>query len=50
MLAITPLNIYKEALLIFYGRSKIYLKALGKPVPEHWRDSLGQLRVLSYAC
>jgi DinB superfamily len=32
------LEIYKEALLIFYGKSDIYLKALGKPRPEQWSD------------
>lgn len=30
------LEIYKEALLIFYGKVDIYLKALGKPRPEQW--------------
>ncbi len=28
------LNIYQEALLIFYGKASVYLKALGKPLPE----------------
>jgi hypothetical protein len=35
------LDVYKEALLIFYGKSMVYLKAMGKPVPDHWRDWLG---------
>jgi hypothetical protein len=35
------LDVYKEALLIFYGKSIVYLRAMGKPVPEHWRDWLG---------
>ena len=32
------LEIYKEALLIFYGKSSVYLKALGKDRPEQWND------------
>jgi hypothetical protein len=28
------LNIYQEALLIFYGKASVYLKALNKPVSE----------------
>jgi uncharacterized damage-inducible protein DinB len=35
------LDVYKEALLIFYGKSIVYLRAMGKPVPEQWRDWLG---------
>jgi hypothetical protein len=37
---VTPqaqLEIYKEALLIFYGKASVYLKALGKELPEQWR-------------
>jgi hypothetical protein len=30
------LEIYKEALLIFYGKVDVYLKVLGKPRPEQW--------------
>jgi hypothetical protein len=30
------LEIYKEALLIFYGKADIYLKAMGKTRPEQW--------------
>ena len=33
--AIQP-EIYKEALLIFYGKADVYLKAMGKPRPEQW--------------
>jgi hypothetical protein len=29
--------IYREALLIFYGKASIYLKALGKTLPEQWQ-------------
>ena len=31
------LEIYKEALLIFYGKTSVYLKALGKEMPEQWQ-------------
>lgn len=31
------LEIYKEALIIFYGKCSVYLKALGKPRSEHWQ-------------
>lgn len=32
------LEIYKEALLIFYGKASVYLKALDKPLTEQWRE------------
>jgi hypothetical protein len=32
------LDIYKEALLIFYGKVDVYLKALGKERPEQWQE------------
>jgi hypothetical protein len=32
------LEVYKEALLIFYGKVSVYLKALGKPRPQQWRE------------
>ncbi len=35
------LEIYKEALIIFYGKSSVYLKMLGKPLPEQWREWIG---------
>jgi hypothetical protein len=31
------LHIYKEALLIFYGKASVYVKAMGKTLPEQWR-------------
>lgn len=31
------LEIYKEALLIFYGKASVYLKMMGKPMPEQWQ-------------
>jgi hypothetical protein len=30
------LTIYNEALLIFYGKASVYLKAMGKTRPEQW--------------
>ncbi len=35
------LEIYKEALLIFYGKASVYLKSLDKPRPEQWRVWIG---------
>ena len=32
------LEIYKEALLIFYGKTIVYLKIMGKPLPKQWQD------------
>ena len=32
------LEIYKEALLLFYGKARIYLEAMGKPLPQQWLD------------
>jgi hypothetical protein len=31
------LHIYREALLIFYGKASVYLKAMGKARPEQWQ-------------
>ncbi|MCP5096966.1 MAG: hypothetical protein GY943_15565 [Chloroflexi bacterium] len=35
------LDVYKEALLIFYGKMSVYLKAMGKDRPEQWTHWLG---------
>jgi hypothetical protein len=35
------LNVYQEALLIFYGKAIVYLRAMGKPAPQQWQDWLG---------
>jgi hypothetical protein len=35
------LDTYREALLIFYGKISVYLKALGRPRPETWRSWIG---------
>ena len=32
------LDILREALLIFYGKASVYLKAMGKQRTEMWRD------------
>lgn len=36
------LEIYKEALLIFYGKSWVYLLALGKSLPPQWQHWIGE--------
>jgi hypothetical protein len=35
------LEIYKEALLIFYGKVSVYLKAMGKTLPKQWQEWIG---------
>jgi uncharacterized damage-inducible protein DinB len=35
------LSVYNEALLIFYGKVIVYLRASSKPVPQQWADWLG---------
>ncbi|MEX2143178.1 MAG: hypothetical protein WD740_01175 [Anaerolineales bacterium] len=35
------LEIYKEALLIFYGKAWVHLLALRKPLPEQWVHWIG---------
>lgn len=32
------LEVYKEALLIFYGKVSVYLKAMGRPRSQQWED------------
>jgi len=34
-------NIYREAVLMFYAKASVYLKALQKPVHEEWRLWVG---------
>jgi hypothetical protein len=35
------LDIYREALLIFYGKASVYMKAIGTPRSQEWRDWIG---------
>ncbi|MDM8521442.1 DinB family protein [Anaerolineales bacterium HSG6] len=35
------LEVYKEALLIFYGKVSVYLKGLEKPTSEQWMHWIG---------
>jgi hypothetical protein len=37
----TQLEVYLQALLIFFGKLTIYLKALNKPLPQEFRDYIG---------
>lgn len=32
------LTVYTEALLIFYGKARVYLQAMGKELPEQWQQ------------
>lgn len=40
-LAPQELDIYREALLIFYGKVSVYLRAMGKVLPGHWPAWIG---------
>jgi hypothetical protein len=35
------LTIYTEALLIFYGKVSVYLKIMGKELPQQWQEWIG---------
>jgi hypothetical protein len=35
------LDVYREALLIFYGKVSVYLRSVERPLPERWRDWIG---------
>jgi hypothetical protein len=35
------LDVYREALLIFYGKVSVYLRAMDRTLPEQWRDWIG---------
>jgi hypothetical protein len=35
------LDIYREALLIFYGKASVYLHAMGRTLPGHWTAWIG---------
>jgi uncharacterized damage-inducible protein DinB len=38
---IEQLDVYREALLIFYGKASAYLRALSKPFPKQWQTWIG---------
>ena len=40
-LAKQQLDIYREALLIFYGKVSVYLRAIERPLPQQWLDWIG---------
>ena len=35
------LEVYKEALHVFYGKVSVYLRAMGKTPPQRWQDFIG---------
>ncbi len=35
------LDVYREALLIFYGKASVYLRSIGRPLPGQWPDWIG---------
>lgn len=35
------LDVYREALLLFYGKVSVYLRAINRPLPGNWRDWVG---------
>ena len=35
------LDVYREALLIFYGKVTVYLRAIERPLPGQWADWIG---------
>ena len=37
----TQLHIYRVALLIYYGKIAVYLKAMNKTMPQQWREWIG---------
>ena len=35
------LDIYREALLIFYGKVSVYMRTMGKELPRCWQEWIG---------
>jgi hypothetical protein len=40
-LAAQELDVYREALLIFYGKVSVYLRTMGRDLPGHWSAWIG---------
>jgi hypothetical protein len=40
-LAKVQLDVYREALLLFYGKVSVYLRSIGRPLPRQWQDWVG---------
>ena len=40
-LAKQQLDVYREALLLFYGKVSVYLRAMDRRLPGHWPDWVG---------
>jgi hypothetical protein len=40
-LANQQLDVYREALLLFYGKVSVYLRAINRPLPGDWQDWIG---------
>ena len=40
-LAAQELDVYREALLIFYGKVSIYLRLMARELPRHWEEWIG---------
>jgi hypothetical protein len=40
-LAKQQLDVYREALLLFYGKVSVYLRAINRPLPGDWQDWVG---------
>jgi hypothetical protein len=37
----SQLQVYFQAVLIFFGKATIYYRAMGKPLPENWKEWIG---------
>ena len=40
-LPLEDLDVYREALLIFYAKASIYLRLMGRDLPGHWGHWIG---------
>jgi hypothetical protein len=38
---IQELDVYREALLIFYGKASVYLRAMDRALPPQWQHWIG---------